>query len=127
MDLSPTDAKLVSIDLYKTDEKYNFKLTDILRKRQRPMLLVIDETGELIYSSLPDDNSDNRLNARTITPRLMEQALVEAKRLFRAEQIPVATVIRQVVVFYLLITFVRSCGVTCITVRGVTRTNVMSK
>ncbi len=98
MDLSPTDAKLVSIDLYKTDEKYNFKLTDILRKRQRPMLLVIDETGELIYSSLPDDNSDNRLNVRTITPRLMEQALVETKRLFHSEQIPVATVIRQVVV-----------------------------
>lgn len=37
MDLSPTDLQLVSFDLYKTDEKYNFKLTDILRLRHRPI------------------------------------------------------------------------------------------
>ena len=36
MELSPTDTRLKSIgniDLFKTDEKYNFRLTDILRKR----------------------------------------------------------------------------------------------
>ncbi len=98
MDLSPTDIKLVSIDLYKADEKYNFKLTDILRKRQRPLLLIIDKKGELLYSSLPDDIPDNRLNTRTITPRLMKQVLVEAKRLFHSEEHPVATVFKQLVV-----------------------------
>ena len=98
MDLSPTDAKLVPIDLYKTDEKYNFKLTGILRKRQRLLLLIIDENGELVYSSMPDDTPDNQTNTRAITPRLMEQALVEAKRLFYSEQHPIATVIKQVVI-----------------------------
>ncbi len=98
MDLSPTDIKLVSIDLYKADEKYDFKLTDILRQRQRPLLLIIDEQGELIYSSLPDDIPANRLNVRTITPRLMKQVLVEAKRLFHSEEHPAANVLRQLVI-----------------------------
>ena len=56
MELSPTDSRLKSIgniDLFKTDEKYDFKLTDILRKRQRPLLMLIDLEGKLLFSSVP--------------------------------------------------------------------------
>ena len=57
MDLSPTDLRLVSYDLYKTDEKYDFKLTDILRRRHRPVLLILDSFGDLVYSCRPDEVS----------------------------------------------------------------------
>ena len=100
MDLSPTDAKLNSInsiDLYKTDEKYDFKLTDILRKRQRPLLLIIDSQGTLLHSSVPDE-SPGRTRPGALTPRLIKQAAAAAQRHFRAEQIPVAAVVKQVVV-----------------------------
>jgi hypothetical protein len=56
MELSPTDARLESIgdiDLLKTDEKYDFKLTPILRKRQRPLLMLIDRDANLLYASVP--------------------------------------------------------------------------
>lgn len=95
MDLSPTDARLNSIDridLYRTDEKYDFKLTDILRKRQRPLLMLLDQSGELLYSSisgLPDSDSEDG--------EFLAAALKEAKRLFH-EQLPVSSVVKQLVV-----------------------------
>lgn len=98
MDLSPTDISLVPLDLFKADEKYDFKLTDILRKRQRPIIMIIDENGDLVFSSLPDGTPEQRPDSRTITPGLMRQALVEAQRLLQSETHPVASVLDQLVV-----------------------------
>jgi DNA-binding CsgD family transcriptional regulator len=77
MDLSPTDSRLKSIgsiDLFKTDEKYHFTLTDILRKRQRPLLLLLDRGGELLFSSLPAAATVNPKPTDTLfTQRLFKQ------------------------------------------------------
>jgi DNA-binding CsgD family transcriptional regulator len=101
MELSPTDARLKSIgniDLFKTDEKYDFKLTDILRKRQRPLLMLINRDAELLYSSEPLESASNDKSS-TFTRRLIEEALVEAQRLFKQQQIqPVTSIVRQLIV-----------------------------
>ena len=56
MDLSPTDARLNSIDLYRTDEKCDLELTDILSKRPRRLLYYFnpahDEPGGQIAARL---------------------------------------------------------------------------
>ena len=98
MDLSPTDLQLVSFDLYKTDEKYNFKLTDILRRRQRPMLFIIDRFGDPIYSCRPDQDPPTDRFAPAITPELIDKALQEAQYLVRGENEPMRTVARQVII-----------------------------
>lgn len=95
MDLSPTDITSVSIGPCKADKKHYFKLTDILRQRRRPLLLVIGEKDELIYPSLPDDTPDKQLTAYTITPCLMKPLLVEATHRFHSEAHPVATDLKQ--------------------------------
>jgi DNA-binding CsgD family transcriptional regulator len=53
-------------------------LTNILRKRRRPLLLVIDEDGDLLYSSVPE-------TAAAAEQRLLGQALAEAKSLFQQQ------------------------------------------
>lgn len=53
-------------------------LTSILRKRRRPLLLVIDEDGDLLYSSVPE-------TAAAAEHRLLGQALSEAKSLFQQQ------------------------------------------
>lgn len=53
-------------------------LTSILRKRRRPILLVIDEDGDLLYSSVPD-------TAAPAEHRLLGQAVAEAKSLFQQQ------------------------------------------
>jgi DNA-binding CsgD family transcriptional regulator len=100
MELSPTEARLKSIgniDLFETDQKYDFKLTDILRKRQRPLLMLIDRNGELLYTSIspgrPGEAPDER-----ITKRLVEEALLETQRLFKHEQQPIASVVDQLTI-----------------------------
>ena len=98
MDLSPTDIQLVSFDLYKTDEKYNFMLTDILRRRQRPMLFIMDEFGDLVYSCLPDESLPDERFAAVITPELIEQAIKEARGLMKAAEQMANSVVRQVVI-----------------------------
>ena len=63
MDLSPTDAELLAIDridLYETDAKYDFQLTDILRKRQRPLLMLLNRRAELLYASAALDGGQGR-------------------------------------------------------------------
>ncbi len=102
MELSPTDARLKSIgdiDLYKTDEKYNFRLTDILRKRQRPLLMLIDRDGNVLYTSVPAAANDA---TRTIdagsAQRLMADALVEVQRLFKQQQMPVSSIVQQLTI-----------------------------
>ncbi len=98
MDLSPTDLQLVSFDLYKTDEKYDFKLTEILRRRQRPMLFIMDRFGELFYSCQPDKEvPDDRL-APVITSELIEQAIKEARGLMTGGENISNSVARQVVI-----------------------------
>lgn len=76
---SESNASITSIDLVKADERYHFKLSDILRKRCRPLLLVIDSDGALVYSSVPDD-------APAYDHRLLGQALAEARSLFNGER-----------------------------------------
>lgn len=77
-------------DLYRTDERYEFRLTNILRKRRRPLLLLIDEQGELLYSSLSN-------GASIPETRLLTQVLVEAGSLFNSS-FRVGEVVRHVVV-----------------------------
>jgi len=98
MDLSPTDLQLVSYDLYKTDEKYNFKLTDILRRRHRPILFILDSFGDLVYSCRPDDAPPDDRFQPLITAKLLEQALREAKDLMHAEGELLGSVVRQIII-----------------------------
>lgn len=98
MDLSPTDARLNSIDridLYKTDEKYDFKLTDILRRRQRPLLMLLDQQAQLLYSS--GHAGSGRGSDYDYSERFLDAALAQAQRLFH-EELPVAAVVKQLVV-----------------------------
>jgi DNA-binding NarL/FixJ family response regulator len=101
MELSPTDARLKligNIDLFRTDQKYDFKLTEILRKRQRPLLMLINRDGELLYSSLPPETTGSPRPTETIfTQRVMDEALIEAQRLFKHQQ-PVAAVVEQLTI-----------------------------
>jgi DNA-binding CsgD family transcriptional regulator len=104
VELSPTDARLKligDIDLFKTDKKYDFKLTDILRKRQRPLLMLINREGELLYSSVPAAAVANAVGPRSpeeiFTQPLIDEALMEAQRLFK-QQTPVASVVEQLTI-----------------------------
>jgi DNA-binding CsgD family transcriptional regulator len=99
MELSPTDAHLKalnSIDLFRTDQKYEYKLSDILRKRQRPLLMLIDRDARLLYSSVAPVAGDTA-SSPVFTQRLVDEALVEAQRLFKQPQ-PVASVVSQLIV-----------------------------
>jgi DNA-binding CsgD family transcriptional regulator len=103
MELSPTDARLKligNIDLFKTDQKYDFKLTDILRKRQRPLLMLINRDGKLLFSSLPSSPNTNVTKpADTLfTQQLIDEALRETQRLFKQEQQPVSAVVEQLTI-----------------------------
>jgi len=66
------------IDLAEADERYHFKLSDILRKRTRPLLLMIDKDCELRSSSVPANGPENEL-------QLIKYALEEVKALFESE------------------------------------------
>lgn len=74
------DDKLDStgVNLIKADERYKFKLSDILRKRNRPLMLMVDKDGNLKSSSVPSDGNPLEL-------RLIELALVELQALFASE------------------------------------------
>jgi len=73
-----SQASISSVDLYETDERYHFKLSEILRKRSRPLLFMIDERGELQFSSIP-------VEAPMVEHRLLNLAIAEAKHLFQGE------------------------------------------
>jgi DNA-binding CsgD family transcriptional regulator len=103
MDLSPTEAALnaiTGIDLYKTDEKYGFKLSDILRRRQRPLLLLLSSDGKLLHSSVEfaghTDKSHNE-DDDGWTAQIVDEAAAKANELFH-EQAPACSVVRQLVI-----------------------------
>ncbi|HEY8521430.1 MAG TPA: helix-turn-helix transcriptional regulator [Gammaproteobacteria bacterium] len=99
MDLSPSDIRLESlgdIDLFKTDARYDFKLTDIVRKRQPPLLMLINGDAELLYTSAPAGAGATHPHS-AFTQRLVEEALVEVQRLFKQRQ-PVDSVVKQLIV-----------------------------
>jgi DNA-binding CsgD family transcriptional regulator len=98
MDLSPTDLKLVSFDLYKTDEKYDFKLSDILRRRNRPILFIIEKNGDLVFSCQPEDGPIGDRLSPKITPELIDKALNEARRLIVPAAKPPRIVARQIII-----------------------------
>ena len=98
MDLSPTDLRLVSYDLYKTDEKYDFKLTDILRRRHRPVWLILDSFGDLVYSCRPDEVSPDERSTPVITEKLLKQAFREARCLINGEDESAGSVTRRVTI-----------------------------
>jgi DNA-binding CsgD family transcriptional regulator len=99
MELSPTDQRLKSIgniDLFTTDQKYDFKLTDILRKRQRPLLMLLDRDGQLLFSSVPSaDGNGAKPTDSGFTRRLINEALVETQHLFKQQHQPVSAVVEQ--------------------------------
>jgi len=80
--MSSTDessVRISKIDLYETDERYHFKLSEILKKRHTPLLFMIDERGELQFSSVP-------VEAPQEHHRLLNRAIKEAKHLFESEE-----------------------------------------
>ncbi len=71
-------AEITNVDLVEADERYHFKLSDILRKRNRPLLLMINEKCELQSSSVPGNGPEDE-------HRLIESALQEVRALFESE------------------------------------------
>jgi len=71
-------TETTNVDLAEADERYHFKLSGILRQRQRPLLLMINEECELRSSSVPADGPESEL-------QLIELALEEVKALFESE------------------------------------------
>lgn len=98
MDLSPTDLTLVSFDLHRTDEKYDFKLSEILRRRNRPILFIVDGSGELFYSCLPEDGPSEERFSPTITSELIDKALDEVRELILLGSKPIRKVTRQIII-----------------------------
>lgn len=98
MDLSPTDLQLVSFDLYKTDEKYDFKLTDILRRRHRPVLFILDKFGDVLYTCKPDEGPRDDRFSPVITRDLLKKALREVCYLMKTDDSPTGTVTRQIII-----------------------------
>lgn len=70
--------EITNAELFETDERYHFKLSDILRKRHRPLIMMINEDGELQYSSVP-------VEAEPREHQLVEMALREVRALFHNE------------------------------------------
>ena len=97
MDLSPTDLQLVSYDLYKTDEKYDFKLTDILRRRNKPILFIMDAFGEPVLTCRPEQPPPGERFSVTVTPELIAKAQAEAKLLMNGGS-PSSGIARQVLI-----------------------------
>jgi len=70
--------EITNAELFETDERYHFKLSDILRKRHRPLIMMINQDGELQYSSVPVE-ADPREH------HLVKLALREVRALFQTE------------------------------------------
>ncbi|NND53813.1 MAG: helix-turn-helix transcriptional regulator [Gammaproteobacteria bacterium] len=71
IDRNPTGLR----EILEADERYHHKLSDILRQRGRPFLLIIDAQGNLDYSSIPDESP-------FAEQRNLDKALEQAHQLF---------------------------------------------
>jgi DNA-binding CsgD family transcriptional regulator len=81
MELSPAHARVDSVaklDVFRPEETFDVKLTEILRRRQRPLLMLINSAGELLYSTI--DDAGARRAESGLTQRLINEALNEAQR-----------------------------------------------
>lgn len=66
-------------EILDADERYEYKLSEILRQRTRPFLLVISADGALEHSSIPDKSPFR-------DQKNLDKALAHAHELFEAEQ-----------------------------------------
>ncbi|HZF29953.1 MAG TPA: helix-turn-helix transcriptional regulator [Gammaproteobacteria bacterium] len=83
MEFSPAHGSLDSptkLDTFRPEETFDLKLTEILQRRQRPLLMLINPDGELLYSTI--DDSGARRGQSGLTQRLINEALNEAQRPF---------------------------------------------
>ena len=72
-------------EILAADERYHFKLSEILRLRGTPFLLIIDAQGNLEYSSIPEQSP-------FLDQKNLDKALEQAHMLFvSGEQAKVAT------------------------------------
>jgi DNA-binding CsgD family transcriptional regulator len=63
------------------DNATGLRFTDIVRKRRRPLLLVLDRAGGVVYSSLPD-------GAQLSEQRVVDEAAAQAKVLLGTPELP---------------------------------------
>jgi DNA-binding CsgD family transcriptional regulator len=87
MEISPAQGRLGSLaglDAFESDDSFDAKLSELLRNRQRPLLMLITPDGELLYSTI--DGSGTRRGELGLTQRLINEALGEAGRSSRDEQ-----------------------------------------
>lgn len=80
MEISPAQGRpgSVALDTSKADHSFDAKLSELLRHRQRPLLMLITPDGELLYSTI--DESGTRRGELGLTQRLINEALTEAGR-----------------------------------------------
>jgi DNA-binding CsgD family transcriptional regulator len=81
MEISPVQGRLDSaaaVDTFKSDDSFDVKLSDLLRHRQRPLLMLITPDGALLYSSI--DESGTRRGELGLTQRLINEAVGEVRR-----------------------------------------------
>jgi len=79
MEISPAHGSSVAaLEAFKSDDTFDVKLSELLRQRQRPLLMLITPDGELLYSTI--DDSGSRRGELGLTQRLINEALGEAQR-----------------------------------------------
>jgi DNA-binding CsgD family transcriptional regulator len=81
MEITPAQDRLGTFaarDAFEPDHSFDAKLTELLRHRQRPLLMLITPYGELLYSTI--DDSGTRRGELGLTQRLINEALSEAQR-----------------------------------------------
>jgi DNA-binding CsgD family transcriptional regulator len=87
MDLGP-DARLRSLakpDSSRLDETVDLQLTDILRRRRCPVLMLIDSRGELVYSTVATDTGPGPQAQAMFSQAQIDAALTEARRPFQSQ------------------------------------------
>lgn len=68
------DNSIIRDCVVKADERYHFKLSEILRQRHKPVLVLLAGSGTVVFSSIPEGNV-------FMAPHALETALNEARDL----------------------------------------------